>query len=460
MARTSIVADKPEVTLRLGSPFRDGRIHEGSDVYFECVVNANPPAAEVHWSKDGVTNFATKTTNGSTITDVVISGRFLALQKARRNFSGQYACTATNSEGSATSNSIRLRVQHAPTCLEGSPVVYSASRHEPVRVTCRVAAVPEEVSFRWSFTSSNRRTELTDFVVIGRELGSEKNPEQEDDDESSPTVSSILEYTPQFQSDFGTLLCSAENAMGVQKEPCTFHVVQAGPPEPLENCTISNLTERGFSVECREDRLSGSHPSATPGTATLAAAAQRPALSNRGQEPLVYLLEVYGPPEGTSLQRGVSASQHQVLVANVSGPEPRFRVGQLWPGTEFEARVFAANAKGRSRPFRLSACTLPPAEALLDKVPAWTLGFSILHWLLLLVFLALLTAAVVVLIWFRRRMRRGPSQVANKKPQANNEEPWCGQLTRTVPISRSGSSIIATTNEIMVLDKRKDKVDI
>lgn len=111
MARTSIVADKPEVTLRLGSPFRDGRIHEGSDVYFECVVNANPPAAEVHWSKDGVTNFATKTTNGSTITDVVISGRFLALQKARRNFSGQYACTATNSEGSATSNSIRLRVQ-------------------------------------------------------------------------------------------------------------------------------------------------------------------------------------------------------------------------------------------------------------------------------------------------------------------------------------------------------------
>lgn len=90
---------------------------------------------------------------------------------------------------------------------------------------------------------------------------------------------------------------------------CSF---QLGPPEPLENCTISNLTERGFSVECREDRLSGSHPSATPGTATLAAAAQRPALSNRGQEPLVYLLEVYGPPEGTSLQRGVSASQHQV----------------------------------------------------------------------------------------------------------------------------------------------------
>ncbi|KAH8018744.1 hypothetical protein HPB51_011376 [Rhipicephalus microplus] len=149
-----------------------------------------------------------------------------------------------------------------------------------------------------------------------------------------------------------------------------------GPPEPLQNCSITNLTERSFSVECREVRSSSTpvvddqppEPAeGSSGGASLVAAVQRPSLLARPAENLVYVLEVYGPPEGSSTQRGVSASQHQVLVRNVSGPEPRFRVGQLWPGTEFEARVFAANSKGRSRPFRLNACTLPPAEALLDK---------------------------------------------------------------------------------------------
>ncbi|KAL1440028.1 hypothetical protein MTO96_009849 [Rhipicephalus appendiculatus] len=202
---------KPNVTLRLGQPFRDLEIMEGGDVYLECHVNANPPSSEVHWSKDGVEDFATKTLNGSTLPDVIISGRFLALQKARRNFSGRYACSATNSEGSALSNSLRLKVLHSPTCVEGAPIVYSASRHEAVRVTCRVAASPKSVRFRWSFSSSTRRTELTDFVVLGPEMDPDGTPVLDGD---SPTVVSVLEYTPQFQSDFGTLHCSASNSMG------------------------------------------------------------------------------------------------------------------------------------------------------------------------------------------------------------------------------------------------------
>ncbi|KAH9362641.1 hypothetical protein HPB48_001262 [Haemaphysalis longicornis] len=116
-----------------------------------------------------------------------------------------------------------MRLLDAPTCVEGAPIVYSASRHEPVRVTCRVAASPRAARFRWSFTSSTRRTELSDFVVL--EADPEGGPEHDGD---SPTVVSVLEYTPQFQSDFGTLLCSASNSMGDQREPCTFHVVQAG----------------------------------------------------------------------------------------------------------------------------------------------------------------------------------------------------------------------------------------
>lgn len=123
----------------------------------------------------------------------------------------------------------------APACIDGVPVVFSASRHEPVRLTCRVAAAPGGVTFRWLFSSSNRKVELTEFVVLAR--GSEGGAE--DDDEAMPTATSVLEYTPQFQSDFGTLLCAAENAMGVQKDPCTFHIVQAGEWASLSLCCPS-----------------------------------------------------------------------------------------------------------------------------------------------------------------------------------------------------------------------------
>ena len=37
------------VELRLGHRLDPSDIREGNDVYFECVVNANPPAKDVTW---------------------------------------------------------------------------------------------------------------------------------------------------------------------------------------------------------------------------------------------------------------------------------------------------------------------------------------------------------------------------------------------------------------------------
>ena len=39
---------------------------------------------------------------------------------------------------------------------------------------------------------------------------------------------SSLSYTPQNTMDYGTLLCTATNTVGEQREPCVFHIIMAG----------------------------------------------------------------------------------------------------------------------------------------------------------------------------------------------------------------------------------------
>lgn len=47
--RRTLSTDVPVVVLRLGSKLNPEDIEEGDDVYFECVVQANPPAYKVIW---------------------------------------------------------------------------------------------------------------------------------------------------------------------------------------------------------------------------------------------------------------------------------------------------------------------------------------------------------------------------------------------------------------------------
>jgi hypothetical protein len=39
---------------------------------------------------------------------------------------------------------------------------------------------------------------------------------------------SVLQYSPKSELDFGVVACWASNPVGNQREPCLFHVVPAG----------------------------------------------------------------------------------------------------------------------------------------------------------------------------------------------------------------------------------------
>lgn len=98
----------------------------------------------------------------------------------------------------------------APVCKQDSPVVYVGSRSDEVQVVCEVLSYPDVVAFHWSFNGSGGNRVLQSGFSGDR-----------------ATLSSVMRYTPISDADFGTLLCQANNSVGLQSKPCVFHIVQA-----------------------------------------------------------------------------------------------------------------------------------------------------------------------------------------------------------------------------------------
>ena len=44
--------DAPRLDLRLGRSLNASNIKEGDDVYFECMIRANPPPSNIKWTRD------------------------------------------------------------------------------------------------------------------------------------------------------------------------------------------------------------------------------------------------------------------------------------------------------------------------------------------------------------------------------------------------------------------------
>ena len=51
--------------------------------------------------------------------------------------------------------------------------------------------------------------------------------------------------------DYGSLMCWATNSIGRMDEPCIFHLIPAGRPDPVQNCTVVNQTYSTLLVVCQ-----------------------------------------------------------------------------------------------------------------------------------------------------------------------------------------------------------------
>ncbi|XP_076325075.1 protein turtle homolog A-like [Tachypleus tridentatus] len=333
---------QPRLTLSLGANIQHDAIREGSDVYFDCNIQANPWVSEIGWMFEGKPLYSKK------IEGIIISNQTLVLQKVTRERRGRYQCIASNIEGDAESEEITLRVHYAPVCKPGQKIVYGVGRKESVMIRCEVLADPTDVTFHWTLNNTFESLELRSYTT-------------------NKTVSEAT-YKPRTRYGYGILSCWAKNAIGTQIDRCNFSVIPAGSPDPVRNCDVTNRTITDIEVECE-------------------------AGYNGGLKQFFHL-EVFNSPL-EKLQTNMTKQDF-----------PVFNINDLPPGTNFILAIYASNSKGKSHSVSLTATTLSAPEKRTAKLerPAISPVLGIL--IGIVGALVLLAVLIVIIMRFRTQEQK------------------------------------------------------
>ncbi|XP_073994337.1 neural cell adhesion molecule 2-like isoform X2 [Rhodnius prolixus] len=285
----------PIVSLELGSNLNGSWIREGVDVYFECNIKSNPWVYRVSWRHNGKT--VTNNPNSGTI----LANQSLVLQSVSRARAGLYTCVASNQEGDGESNPLFLDIKFVPVCRPGQSNVIGVGKGEAARISCEVESNPPATEYIWKFNKTG------DSVALST------------NHYTAEPGHSVATYIPVTEHDFGTLLCWAKNSLGTMTQPCPYHIIPAGRPDSVINCSLINQTEVSLGVECSE--------------------------GFDGGLPQHFVMEVY------------ETSRH-VLMANVSSISPQLTVHGLPPGLDLEVVIYAVNSKGKSDTTVIQTSTL------------------------------------------------------------------------------------------------------
>lgn len=109
----------------------------------------------------------------------------------------------------------------APRCKESkNRQEIIVARHETVLLKCEVEALIDDVRFSWTYNSTPG-----DVLSISNSRLENKG------------LVSILEYTPNADTDYGTLACWSSNSIGKQETPCIFNIVPASELSAIELIT-------------------------------------------------------------------------------------------------------------------------------------------------------------------------------------------------------------------------------
>ena len=133
----------------------------------------------------------------------------LQFKNVNNEVSGKYVCTVENTEGRAHSSSLNLVILYRPTCSAALTLPHhTESRTDTpgVDLRCQVDAKPMPRSYRWYFNSTGGSFEIP----------------------SAKPLMSFMNYAESGKGEQqGEVLCWATNDVGIQSEPCVFHVVHS-----------------------------------------------------------------------------------------------------------------------------------------------------------------------------------------------------------------------------------------
>ncbi|XP_071041032.1 cell surface glycoprotein MUC18 isoform X5 [Parasteatoda tepidariorum] len=205
--RTITVHYIPELRLALGASIQHTAIKEGSDVYFDCNIRANPWVHDVSWRFEDNLLFSNLTGG------IIVSNQSLVLQRVKKEHRGRYQCVATNSEGEGRSEEVPLDVQFVPVCKNPAVQIFGVAKQETLNITCELDGDPKEIEFHWALNNTVESMEVKKFISDG--------------------LTSTVYYTPRNMLGYGALLCWGINNIGRQRDPCVYRVVPVAQEDDL-----------------------------------------------------------------------------------------------------------------------------------------------------------------------------------------------------------------------------------
>ena len=116
-----------------------------------------------------------------------------------------------------------------PVCHDPEVTRHPAEFSPGVSLTCGVESYPAARSYRWQYNSSQ---------------GSFQIP-------NAKSMMSFMNYAiSEAGGTEGEVLCWATNEVGEQHEPCVFHVVPLGAPQPPSDCEVIEAGDTEVRVSC------------------------------------------------------------------------------------------------------------------------------------------------------------------------------------------------------------------
>ena len=141
----------------------------------------------------------------------------------------------------------------------------------------------------------------------------------------------------QSEMDFGSILCWATNDIGRQIQPCVFHLLPAGKPDPVSNCTVASSSYSTMRIYCEPGFNGGLKQ-----TFTLEIRETESSLTS-------------STTNNNNSKRSKSGNNN---LENLDGrTRPDFMLTGLIPDTGYTISVFAVNPKGQSDRMVLQAYT-------------------------------------------------------------------------------------------------------
>ncbi|KAI2803228.1 hypothetical protein BLOT_007351, partial [Blomia tropicalis] len=331
----------PILSLIMGSDSRSTDIIEGSNVYFECNIKANPYVTEVGWKLNG--HLVDSTSNSG----IMMRNTSLLVTNVNHDHYGEYQCYAANSLGSVHSESVFLNVKYAPKCRHNRAIPIGVAVGEVAAIECQVLANPSDVVFEWAMNGTS---------------SSPKVPLSYDQSGSN----SVAKFVATTEQDYGYLHCWARNNVGKQKQPCVYHIIKAEPPNNPHNCSLVNKTAHSLTLECL------------------------PGYSGGLQQ--TFYLQVY------------SINPNRLL-KNLSNPEaPYFAISDLPAGYIFKLVIYSSNRKGNSKSIEITGSTTEPSPWKSAEYESSEL-YYVWSQLAIVLALVLLLLVSIVLVWIKIRQR-------------------------------------------------------